>query len=67
MRTFPLSSLTPGSPARVTEGISISKNMCPRMFNVALLAEAEREGKTMKDHFGEMVKLMNELGKLFCH
>lgn len=41
--------------------------MCPRMFNVALLAEAEREGKTVKDHFGEMVKLMNELGKLFCH
>ena len=37
------------------------------MFNVALLAEAEREGKTVKDHFGEMVKLMNELGKLFCH
>ena len=37
------------------------------MFNVALFAEAEREGKTVKDHFGEMVKLMNELGNLFCH
>ena len=29
--------------------------------------KAEREGKTVKDHFGEMVKLMNELGNLFCH
>ena len=37
------------------------------MFNVALFAEAEREGKTVKDHFGEMVKLTNELGNLFCH
>ena len=67
MQTFPLSSLTSGNPAHVTEGISISKNICPRMFNVALFAEAEREGKTVKDHFGEMVKLMNELGNLFCH
>ena len=34
---------------------------------MALFAEAEREGKTVNDHFGEMIKLMNELGKLFFH